>query len=73
MASASAPTTEVPLEKQTAHFQLEGTDGVPFTVRWLWRPSIPTKRPNGITGWAEVDGQVKRVHVCFHNPLQSGL
>ena len=63
-----APTTEVPLERQKPDFQLVGKDGVPFTVRWQWSPTIPTKRRSGITGWAIVDGNLGRVHVCAHNP-----
>ena len=71
MAGASVPTTSVPLEKYRGDFQLEGKDGVPFTVSWLWSPSIPTRRANGITGWARVDGQLDRVHVCFHIPCRA--
>ena len=71
MAGASVPTTSVPLEKYTGDFQLEGKDGVPFTVCCVWAPSIPTRRANGITGWARVDGELDRVHVCFHIPCRS--
>ena len=73
MASASAATTSVLLERHRGDFQLEGEDGVPFTVRWRWSPSTPTKRANGITGWARVDGSedLSRVHVCFHNPCRA--
>ena len=59
------------LERYTGDFQLEGEDGVSFTVRWQFEPTKPSKNKNGITGWAQVDGKLTRVHVCFHSPCRA--
>ena len=60
-----------PLEKKEDEFELEDWDGVLFRVRWRFFPEKPTKRPAGITGWADMDGNFGRAHVCFQYPCQA--
>ena len=38
------------------------------TVRWQFTPSIPVHRDSGVSGWALLDGIVKRVHLCASDP-----
>ena len=39
------------IAKFTESFRLVGDDGEEFTVRWVWEPTLPTKRKGGVTGW----------------------
>ena len=54
-------------------FTLYGDDGQPFTAQWLCDANLHT--PNvtnlGITGWARINGDVKRLHVCEHEPCRA--
>ena len=44
------------------------TSGLPIRVRWRWAPTQPTKRAQGITGWADINGKLGRLHVCANTP-----
>ena len=66
-AAPDAPTLKT-IANFADSFRLVGPDGETFTVKWKWEPSLPTTRPNGVTGWADHNGKVIRVHVCAHNP-----
>ena len=58
---------------EQGEFTLYGDDGQPFTAQWLWDANLHT--PNltnlGITGWARINGDVKRLHVCEHEPCRA--
>ena len=73
MASGDAEISLDKLEKRRGDFTLVGDNGVPFTVRWLFSQSKPTRTSHGITGWAEfIEGPTwQRVHVCFNNPCSA--
>ena len=67
MAVAPVPFYET-LAAYRAEFSLVDLAGVPFSARWEWEPSRPARRTTGISGWARVNGERIRVHVCAQSP-----
>jgi hypothetical protein len=54
-------------------FTLYGQDGTTFIAKWRHDtyPNYPVKNVNGITGWADVNGELIRVHVCAYSPCRA--
>ena len=71
MAAAPDAPTLHSIDRFADSFRLVGSDGAVFTVKWLWTPSRPTRNDNGVTGWADHNGNLIRVHVCAHNPCNA--
>ena len=49
-------------------FAIIDDDGNETTAHWMFEPTRPNPRYAGITGWALVNGEVVRLHVCAHSP-----
>ena len=58
---------------EQGEFTLYGDDGQPFTAQWLWDANLrPPECTNlGIIGWARINGDVQRLHVCEHEPCRA--
>ena len=39
-----------------------------YVCQWEFQPNRPSQRLAGVTGWANVNGETVRLHVCYHNP-----
>ena len=56
-------------------FTLYGDDGKPFTAKWHWYHDGQLSGPNltnlGLTGWALINGDLNRLHVCEHEPCRA--
>ena len=67
---AAAPTLDNLLTWKD-DFTLIDFDGQPFTVKWLYEPTAPCRRPAGISAWALHNGSSMRVHVCANSPCSA--
>ena len=54
--------------KTTAEFTVRDEEANLYVCQWEFSPQIPVKRKSGVTGWAIVNGELARLHVCSHNP-----
>ena len=66
MATPSA--TMRALGRIRGEFQVQDETNSICTARWQFTPSIPVYRHSGVSGWALLDGVVKRLHVCAYDP-----
>ena len=54
--------------KSTAEFQVLDDTNTERTCKWCFTPEHPRKRNSGVSGWASVDGEMMRLHVCAFSP-----
>ena len=57
--------------KSTKEFHVRDDDGIVHTVQWIFAPVPPLRRKAGVSGYALVDGEEMRLHVCFHKPCMA--
>ena len=54
--------------KTTAEFTVRDEEANLYVCQWLFEPNVPVQRKSGVSGWANVNGETVRLHVCYHNP-----
>ena len=59
------PSKWLKLQKE---FHVQDDDGIVHTAQWIFAEAPPLLRKSGFSGWALVDGEEMRLHVCFHKP-----
>ena len=54
--------------KTTAEFTVRDEEANLYVCQWLFEPNVPVQRKSGVSGWANVNGELARLHVCYHDP-----
>ena len=54
--------------RTTAEFTVRVEEANLYVCQWEFSPQIPVQRKSGVSGWANVNGELARLHVCYHNP-----
>ena len=52
----------------TAEFTVRDEEANFYVCQWKFEPNVPVQRKSGVSGWAIVNGELARLHVCSHNP-----
>ena len=54
--------------KTTAERTVRDEEAKLYVCQWEFSPQVPVQRKSGVSGWAIVNGELARLHVCSHNP-----